>query len=217
MHTDTTERLEPHLPSPPGGGPPDDPCPTSTSLLLRIRDRNDDWGWKEFDRRYSPMIRRWCRDWFPRDADDLVQDVLTKLVAAPGVPTYDRSQGRFRGWLKTFTQHLMTDLYRRHILPGPGVGVGLDHPEVASREAGLDLEQRLAEEYDLELLEIARRRVCHRVAPRTWDAYVAIAEQGRSTVEVARELGLSIGSVYQARYSVIKLLRQEIADLGGFA
>jgi RNA polymerase sigma factor (sigma-70 family) len=212
MHIDTTERLERYSP-----GPSDDPCPTSTSLLLRIRDRNDDWGWTEFDRRYSPMIRRWCRHWFPRDADDLVQEVLTKLVAAPGVPTYDRSQGRFRGWLKTFTQHLMTDLYRRHVLPGQGASVGLDHPEVAGREAGLDLEQRLAEEYDLELLEIARLRVCHRVAPRTWDAYVAIAEHGRSTVEVARELGLPIGSVYQARYSVTKLMRQEIADLGGFA
>jgi RNA polymerase sigma factor (sigma-70 family) len=217
MHIDITERLEPHLPGPPGGGPPDDPCPTSASLLLRIGDRNDHRAWDEFVRRYSPMIWRWCRDWFPRDADDLVQDVLTKLVAAPGVPTYDPSQGRFRGWLKTFTQHLMTDLYRRGLLPGQGVGVRLDHPEVAAREAAVDLEQRLADEYDLDLLEIARGRVRGRVDPRTWDAYVATAEHGRPTDEVAGELGLSRGSVYQARYSVTKLLRQEVADQGGFA
>ena len=48
-----------------------------------------------------------------------------------------------------------------------------------------DLQQRLADEYDLELLEIARQRVRRRVDPRTWDAYVATAEHGRPTEGVA--------------------------------
>jgi RNA polymerase sigma factor (sigma-70 family) len=209
MHTDITERLEPHPP-----GPPDDPCPTSTSLLIRIRDRNDHRAWDEFVRRYSRMIWHWCHTRFPRDVEDLVQEVLAKLVVAIGTFTYDPSQGRFRGWLKTFTQRLMIDLNRRHLLPGKSVG--LDHSDAAAREAGLDLEQRLAE-FDLELLEIARRRVRRRVDPRTWDAYVATAEHGRRTDEVAGELGLSRGSVYQARYSVTNLLRQEVAALGEFA
>jgi RNA polymerase sigma-70 factor (ECF subfamily) len=212
MHAGTTDPHGAPRPGPPGDPRGEDPWRTSTSLLIRIRDRSDQRAWAAFDRRYSPLIRRWCREWFPRDADDLVQEVLAKLVASAGAFDYDPRRGRFRGWLKTVTRHLMADLGRRP--PLPGKGVALDHPEAVAREARLDLEQRLRAEYDLELLEAARQRVRPRVDPRTWSAYVATAERGRPPDEVAQELGLPVGSVYQARYSVVTLLKREVKALG---
>ena len=68
----------------------------------------------------------------------------------------------------------------------------------------------LAAEYDLELLETARELVRGRVMDRTWSAYVETAERGRKPPEVARELGMTAGAVYQARYNVITALRREI-------
>jgi RNA polymerase sigma-70 factor (ECF subfamily) len=77
-------------------------------------------------------------------------------------------------------------------------------------EARQDLMARLAAEYDLELLELAKERVRGRIEERTWSAYVATAERGRKPAEVARELHMSVGAVYQARYKVLTELRREI-------
>ncbi len=76
-----------------------------------------------------------------------------------------------------------------------------------------DLEARLASEYDLELLEKAKNNVRGRVESRTWSAYVETAEQFRSPAEVAKELGMKVGAVYQAKSHVLTLLKQEVAFL----
>src|SRR6516165_8332502 len=172
MGSNTADRSDASGPGPPGARPTpgdcegDDPWQTSGSLLVRLRDRADQRAWAEFVGRYSPLIRYWCRAWFPREADDLVQEVLARFVTSAGSIDYDPRRGRFRGWLKTVTHHLMADLKRRH--PMRGQGGSSEHPDVAAQEARLDLEQRLAAEYDLELLDRARQRVRPRVDPRTW-------------------------------------------------
>ena len=80
-------------------------------------------------------------------------------------------------------------------------------------EASQDLEARLAAEYDLELLEKAKENVRGRVEPNTWWAYVETAEKGRKGAEVARELGMTVGAVHQAKYNVLNLLQQEVKFL----
>jgi hypothetical protein len=65
------------------------------------------------------------------------------------------------------------------------------------------------------LLEIAKERVRSRVKPHTWRAYAATAEEGRKPVDVARELGMKVGTVFQAKHSVITMLRREIEILEG--
>jgi RNA polymerase sigma-70 factor (ECF subfamily) len=158
------------------------------------------------------MIRRWCLTWFPREADDMVQEVLVKLVGIIGSFEYGAKPGRFRGWLKTVTKNLMAELKRSRpssIFASDSVLRSL----AAQKEACDDLERRLTAEHDLQLLELARERVRPRVDPKTWAAYLATAERGRRSAEVATELGMPVGSVYQARYNVTRLLKREIAAL----
>jgi RNA polymerase sigma factor (sigma-70 family) len=162
------------------------------------------------------MIRRWCRTWFPREADDMVQEVLAKLVGAIESFEYGAKPGRFRGWLKTVTQNLMAELKREHPSLTFAGDSGL-RDIVAQKEARIDLEQHLAAEYDLQLLEMARERVRPRVDPKTWEVYLETAEGDAKPGEVARKLGMTAGSVYQAKFNVIKLLKREIALLEGSA
>ena len=54
-----------------------------------------------------------------------------------------------------------------------------------------------------------------RVQPHTWRAYVATAEEWRKPAEVARELGMKVGAVFQAKHSVITQLKREIENLQG--
>jgi RNA polymerase sigma-70 factor, ECF subfamily len=186
-----------------------DPARTRPSLLIDIRDPLDQQAWQEFHTRYAPMIRGWCLQWFPRETDDMVQEVLQLLARRLRTFEYEPGPHRFRGYLKTVTHHLMADLKEkeraRRAVNGDGV--------VEEVEASIDLEARLASEFDLELLEKAKNNVRGRVEPHTWSAYVETAEQLRRPVEVAKELGMKVGAVYQARSHVLTLLKQEVKNL----
>jgi RNA polymerase sigma factor (sigma-70 family) len=183
-----------------------DPAPTSRTLLYDVREPGDHQAWEEFHARYAPMIRGWCQRWFPREADDMVQEVMGELVFIMRSYTYRPEKGRFRGWLKTVTLRMMARLKRSQRLLV--YTAALD-----AAEASTDLCERLGAEYDLELLEKAKENVRGRVEPRTWSAYVETAEQLRGRAEVARELGMKVGAVYQAKYHVLSLLQEEVAFL----
>jgi RNA polymerase sigma factor (sigma-70 family) len=184
-----------------------DPARTHKTLLLEIRDPGDQQAWEEFHARYSPLIRGWCRRWFPREADDMVQEVMGELVLIMRSYTYQPEKGRFRGWLKTVTHRMMAQLKRS------SKRVLVDIEALDGAEASTDLWERLAAEYDLELLEKAKENVRGCVEPRTWSAYLETAEQLRGPAEVAKELGMKVGAVYQAKYQVLNLLRQEVEIL----
>lgn len=182
---------------------------TVPSMLVRVGDPTNHQAWEAFLTRYGPMVRGWCRHWFPSAADEMAHEVFARLVFVMRTYQYRPERGRFRGWLKTVTHRLMAELKRD---AGP---TGVDPETLAGVEAPLDLEARLAAEYDLELLDEARRVVRGRVEPRTWAAYEQTAERGRPPAEVARELGMKVGAVYQAKHSVLTALRREVGVLDG--
>jgi RNA polymerase sigma factor (sigma-70 family) len=184
---------------------------THPSLLIRLRDPADQQAWDEFHERYAPMIRGWCRHWFPRELDDMVQEVFTRLVSCLKAFEYEPGKGQFRGYLKTVTHRLMADLKERQV-PAPAI----DNEEMLIEvEARQDLLDRLAAMFDLDLLAQAKERVRSHVEARTWSAYVGTAEDWRKPGEVARELGMKVGAVYQAKYSVITDLNREVKALQG--
>src|SRR5271165_6404041 len=87
---------------------------TSLTLMMRLqKDPADPRAWDEFVQHYRPMIEDWCKKWGLQDSDcdDVTQEVLVKLLAAIGKFQYDPSRS-FRSWLKTVTQHALTDFAR---------------------------------------------------------------------------------------------------------
>jgi RNA polymerase sigma-70 factor (ECF subfamily) len=178
---------------------------TDVALLEEIRDPRNREAWERFIARYGPMIRGWCRHWFPHDAEDGVQEVYAKLVAHLKTFEYNPAIGRFRGWLKTVTNRLMADL--KEVIPPAAL---YSEAVLDDAIARMDLFERLAAEYDLELLEKAKKRVRRRVSEQTWLAYVEMAEKGRDPAELARELGITPNAVYQAKHTVVSALRSEV-------
>jgi RNA polymerase sigma-70 factor, ECF subfamily len=210
----TPDPGHPSAPPPSDDGKENDLWTTRSSLLLRLRDKSDQEAWAEFVARYTPMIRRWFKTWFPHEADDMVQEVLVKLVDSLASFEYKPERGRFRGWLKTVAWHLMAELRRRRSL-WDQCGT-LEHPDLVAMEAPqTDLVGQLIANYERGLLGLACERVRPRVDPRTWTAFVETVGQGRKASDVARKLGMPVGSVYQARYSITRLLRREVEALEG--
>jgi RNA polymerase sigma-70 factor (ECF subfamily) len=193
---------------------------TSLTLMQRIQSNpTDRRAWEDFVEHYQPMIRAWCLKWGSQlsDADDVTQEVLLKLLRAMRSFHYDPSKS-FRGWLRTVTQSAWSDFVtaRRDRAAGD---VGRDADPFAaiadSRDALADLERRMEDAFDRELLGLAMRRVEPRVKPVTWRAFQLTALQSRTGAEAAVELGMPVAHVFVARHRVQKLLEEEIRLLRG--
>ncbi len=188
---------------------------TRRSLLLRIRDTEDNAAWQEFIAIYAPLIhaygmRRGLQD---ADAADLAQNVLQSIAQAiPGFE-YDRTKGSFRGWLFTITRnHLWKALEKRAKLPTSTGDTSFheqlaQHPDPSADEADWNREH----ERQLFLWATDKARVEFRDA--TWQAFWQVAVEGKSVADVAKALGISSGAIYIAKSRVTARLRQLIESL----
>jgi RNA polymerase sigma-70 factor (ECF subfamily) len=188
---------------------------TRLSLLSRLRKNpNDPSAWDEFVSRYGPQLRAWCCAWGVQEADaeDITQMVLVRLAVKLRGFVYDPG-GSFRAWLKTLARHAWSDFVadRERAVAGEG-GSGM-FKVLHAVEARDDLEKRLEEAFDLELLELATERVRARVAPHTWQAFQLTAVDGLSGAEAALRLSMPVASVFKAKSNVQKMLQEEIAQL----
>jgi RNA polymerase sigma-70 factor (ECF subfamily) len=183
------------------------------TLLGRLRqDPTDQAAWDEFVDQYGRHIYRWCRNWKLQDADaaDVTQDILVKLAQKMRTFDYDPS-GSFRGWLKTLVHHAWRDFADSRRAPAAGGPAVWEAAQ--SLEAREDLARKLAEAFDLELLEAAKIRVRLRVAPHTWEAFRLVALEGRPVAEAAAAVRMQVAMVYVAKSKVQKMLQEEIRKL----
>ena len=188
---------------------------TRVTLLGRLRAvPSDPAAWAEFVAWYGRKIYAWCRAWGLQEADaqDVTQEVFLNLSVRLPQFRYDPA-GSFRAWLKTVTHHTWQDFLARQRRPGRGSGGDSAIERLADVQARDDLERRLAEAFDQELLKEAAARVRLRVEPRTWEAFRLLAVEGRSGADAAERLGMKVATVFVARSKVQRMLREEIARL----
>ena len=118
----------------------------------------------------------------------------------------------FRAWLKTVTQHALSDFvaWRRK---DPGQTAAPIDMIAESAEASTDLEQRLEHAFDAEVLELAMHRVKKRVKVCTWDAFHLTAVEGLSGAAAAARLEIPVAHVFVAKNRVQKMLQEEAKAL----
>lgn len=187
---------------------------TRPSLLSRLgKSPNDSTAWEQFVDRYSPRILEWCQRWNLQheDANEVAQMVLVRLAAKMRTFRYDKGRS-FRGWLRTLTRHAWSDFATFQNRGAKGATqTGME--VLKTMEARDDLEQRLADAFDLELLESATEIVKQRVQPQTWNAFQLTAIDRLSGASAAKRLNMSVASVFKAKSNVQQMLRATIADL----
>lgn len=183
---------------------------TPVSLLERVRDRSDHEAWTRFVRLYTPLIYYWTRrcGLQEEDAADLTQEVFTTLFQKLPEFTYDRHKS-FRGWLRTLTLNHWRDLPKRRAnrqLHGDDARLKeLTVPEQVSVLEEMEYRWRLVEQA-LELMQPDFQA-------ETWKAFWEHGIKRRRADEVASELGLTLASVYSAKFRVLTRLRAELQGL----
>lgn len=185
---------------------------TSLSMLQRMQAHDAD-AWQRFVALYGPLVHSWLRRAGFRDEDaaDLRQDVFLRVSRALD-QFQRRGVGNFRAWLSAITVNRVRDHYRAR--QGQALAVG-----------GTDAQRRLLEVVDQEPADLSdpgsTDSLLHRglelirqdFAAHTWQAFWRSLVEGHSPADIARDLGISVDAVYQAKARVLRRLREELGDL----
>jgi RNA polymerase sigma-70 factor (ECF subfamily) len=189
---------------------------TRPSLIVRLRNSQDERAWAEFTAIYSPLIYRLARRKGLQDADaaDLVQEVLRAVAKAIDRWEPDPARGPFRGWLFRIARNLMINVMTSQRRHPRGIG-GEDFARFLEEQAGASQEDSaLFEiEYKRQLFQWASDRIRGEFRPSTWAAFRRTWVEGSKSRDVAAELGMSLGAVHMARSRVVARLRQVIAGV----
>ena len=184
---------------------------TPPSLLMRLRNAQDDEAWRIFMLRYGPIVYRYCRGRGLQDADasDVAQEVFLSVARAISNFQYDATRGRFRNWLGTIARNCVNKFLSRQ-------GARADRPvQPAPLEAveGGTEDEHWNELFNAHVLRMALERARPHFDAATWKAFAMVWQQGRSVVEAAQATGKSVAMVYVAKARVLKRLRQEVLVL----
>jgi RNA polymerase sigma factor (sigma-70 family) len=200
---------------------PDEFLPTRRSLLTRLKNWDDQEGWREFFETYWKLLYTIALKAGLNDAEaqDLVQDTIVSVAKKMRHFHYDPALGSFKTWLLLNVRSRITDHFRRRQCRIPSAsGTGAEPGQVLAVEqipdAGVnDLEAVWEAEWKKAILETALARVRQRVSPHQFQIFDLCALRGLPLRKVAAALGVNLGQVYLARHRVARLVRQEVQRL----
>jgi RNA polymerase sigma factor (sigma-70 family) len=189
---------------------------TRPSLVLRLRDRDDEAAWAEFAQMYGPLIYRVAIQKGLQDADarDLCQDVFQAVASAIERWDPNPAKGRFRAWLFRIVRNILVNFFaarRRH--PQGSGRTSIQEMLDAQPDCDCEDESQFTEEYKRRAFQWAADRVKGEFTETTWQAFWATGVENCPIAEVAENLGISAGAVYVARSRVLARLRQRVEQL----
>ena len=123
---------------------------------------------------------------------------------------YDRSRGSFRSWLFKVTHNAVRMRRRRQQHLPAGSGDSGQHELLAQQPESDCAAEHWELNHQQTLFEWAARQVCAVCKTATWTAFWEVAMKGRSPVDVAAELDMSVGAVYVAKSRVLARMKQQI-------
>jgi RNA polymerase sigma-70 factor (ECF subfamily) len=192
--------------------PPD----TRPSLILRLRNRDDEAAWGEFVAIYRPVIVRLAlaKGLQLPDAEDLAQQVLLSVARNIGNWEHDPQRARFRTWLQRVVRNAILNTFSR---------MPVDRAPGGTWDINL-LEQPVDDPATTELMELEWRREALRWAadmirdefqPASWAAFWLTAVHGLSAQEAARRTGKTAGAVYIAKSRIMRRLQEKVRETEG--
>ena len=191
---------------------------THPSLLVRLRDREDDRAWTEFVEIYTPLIEGLARrkGLQAADAADLVQEVFGAVARAIDRYDPDPSKGSFRGWLSRIARNLILDALAARRRHPPGAGDTDVHRMLDARPAPSPEETAFFQiEYRRRAFAWAAERVRDEVSPLAWQVFWLAGVEGQNASTVAGAVGTTIGTVYHYKSQVMARLRRKVLEIEG--
>jgi RNA polymerase sigma-70 factor, ECF subfamily len=188
---------------------------TSLSLLDRLRHTAPDPSdWRRLHVIYQPVVRSWLRrvPGLGDETDDLVQEVL--LILFRELPSFERRRdGSFRAWLRQITLNRIRTFQKasgKRPLAGGGDEIARALAQLA--DPASELAQQWDQDHDRHVVEKLLAVVKPDFEAATWEAFTHYALENQPAAGVATAMGVSLRVVVQAKFRVLKRLREEAGD-----
>ncbi len=187
---------------------------TTSTILAELADFSNQAAWLHFvDRFRLPIVRFAQRLGLSElDAEEVAQETLAAFASAFRQNQYDRSRGRLSDWLFGIAQNLALAARRSNARRDRVFSRPDGDADWESIPDDQSLSQFWEEEWEDAMICRCLHRVRQEVEPMTMRAFEAVMEQDRTPAEAAREIGIPVKAVYNAKYTVLKRLRQLRAD-----
>lgn len=197
--------------------PPDEFLPTRHSLLLRLKDWDDNESWKRFFDTYWKLIygaaiKSGLSD---AEAQDVVQETVLSVAKKMHEFKYDPALGSFKGWLLTLTRWRICDQIRkrrdhgRREAPREEDVARTSTIERVPDENSLNLEATWDAEWRKNLMDAAIDRVKRKVGARQYQLFDLYVIKQWTVQEVAKTLGVSVAKVYKAKSRISAQIKRE--------
>jgi RNA polymerase sigma-70 factor, ECF subfamily len=187
---------------------------THPSLLLRLRDRDDQEAWDQFSTLYRPVVYRMAMAFGmqPADAEDLAQHVLSAILQSIERFEPDDTKAQFRTWLRTVARRsILNALTRRAFDVAEGGSSAL--MRLTEEPDATEESQTLTLHYRREIFREAASQIRVEFQSETWTAFWRTVVDAEPIDHVAKELGRSRGNIYTARSRVMARLKQKVQEL----
>jgi RNA polymerase sigma-70 factor (ECF subfamily) len=192
-----------------------------STLWTRIQlvRRQDGEAVREFVDRYRAPVLHFIRNagFAEPDAEELAQDVFTRLLAEDVLAKAEREKGRFRSFLLAVTRNVIREERRRRGAAkrgGDRTSVSLDEEGAAEPPAPEPAEEEFDRAWIENLLSSALEAL-GREQPHYRAAIRAHLLEGKEYKEVAREMGKSLQDVknyiHRGRQKLTELLQREVS------
>jgi RNA polymerase sigma-70 factor (ECF subfamily) len=201
----------------------DSMLPTRHSLLSRLRDWQDQEGWREFFESYWRLIYNVARrsDLSDIEAQEVVQNTFIYLSRKMPKFHYDRSRGSFKSWLRVVTRSRI-NVYCRTEKGGENprreplmeeTDAGSENCIDSPESVGDTLDEVWQREWEENLMSTAFRRLRSKVSTQQLMIFRTALIGDFRPGQVAKKLGVSVAQVYLARHRVGRLFKAEIKRL----
>jgi RNA polymerase sigma-70 factor (ECF subfamily) len=200
---------------------PDDLIPTRRSLLIRLKNWEDQESWKDFFDTYWRLIYAVAVKAGLTDAEaqEVVQETVIAVARKMQEFKYDPGIGSFKGWLLHTSQWKISDQLRKRQREAGAFG---RRHETTTRTstvgripdpAGFDLEAIWDREWQRNIFDAAIEKVKRQVKARQYQIFDLYVIKQWPVQKVARTLGVNVGRVYLAKHRISALLKNEMGKL----
>ena len=198
----------------------DEFLPTRKSLLTRLKNWDDQEGWREFFEMYwrliySVALKAGFND---AEAQDIVQDTILAVAKKMRGFKYDPEIGSFKSWLllnvrSRIAEHLRKRNRGAALLTRPAGDETWASVENLPDPAAGNVDAAWDEDWERNLLAAALERVKAQVSAKQFLMFDLYALKETPMRKVTHSLGVNAAQVYMAKYRVSRLVQSELKRL----
>ncbi|MCH2208042.1 MAG: sigma-70 family RNA polymerase sigma factor [Lentisphaerales bacterium] len=188
---------------------------TKQTLLVRIRNKDDQQAWNEFVVYYESFILKILKilKVDANDEDDLTQEILLKLWKSLQNLDYDPKRARFRTWLRTVIRNKYYDFLRKKQRSLKSSLIAEDEaPEIVAEFDEEEMLNIIDQEWRKNITQIALKNLEKVFSENAILAFKMSLEEV-ATKEIASQLNIAENSVYTLRKRVEAKLIREVKRL----